>query len=61
MGDVRKLTTKTHYPDKMGVDEFTKNILKSCPIFVSNMKKLGTVPMYAEDWVREFAAWMEMN
>lgn len=56
--------TAMYYPNKMGLKEFLHEIRDNLEPFGRNMTNLGgecVEKKYAEDWMLQFAAWMEME
>ena len=52
---------KQCFPESMSVDEFTIKLTSSLEAFKMNMKMLNRTKAYAEEWMKTFAAWMEMQ
>ena len=53
--------TELCYPDRMMADEFANEVREGLSPFVDNMSHLGVRLRYAEEWMENFAAWMEMQ
>jgi hypothetical protein len=58
--------TKEYYPDKITVQEFANEIVQDIGNFAVNIMDIqnngGLDPkMFPEEWIKLFAAWMEMK
>ncbi len=49
------------YPEKMDVDDFIYQLTKDIDNFKANMKNLGITEKYAEEWMKTFTAWKELE
>lgn len=49
------------YPEKMDVDDFIYQLMRDIENFKTNMKNLGIKDLYAEEWMKTFTAWKEMD
>ena len=55
--------TEMYYPNKLIVEEFIQEIEdhETNLAFINNMHHLEISTKYPEDWIKTYAAWMEMN
>jgi len=49
------------YPKKMDVDDFIYHLTKDIDNFKTNMKNLNITDLYAEEWMKTFTAWKELE
>lgn len=49
------------YPEKMDVDDFIYQLMRDVENFKANMKNLNIKDLYAEEWMKTFTAWKEME
>lgn len=61
MRQVKDQMTIEYYPDKLTLEEFCEEIQDSICDFACNMKDLKVESKYAEEWMKMFVAWMEMQ
>ena len=59
----RNPITETHHPDKLTVEEFINRLTKeeANRNFITNMNNLEMSNKHAEEWIKIYAAWSEMN
>ena len=65
----RERATEEYYPDKVTAQDFIRLITDTCDnhAFIKNMEHLANKDLdtyykrYPEDWIKMYAAWMEMN
>ena len=49
------------YPEKMDIDDFIYHLTKDINNFKTNMKNLNITDLYAEEWMKTFTAWKELE
>lgn len=60
---MRNKDTEETWPDRLTIEEFISAITENDTNegFIQNMHHLGINNRYPEEWIKTYAAWMEMN